>query len=156
MGEILKKRLKQNNFENEHQEAVLNLFVCANHLKLKASTLIEDYGITFSQYNVLRILKGKYPEGYARCEIIHRMIEPSPDVTRLIDRLEKQKLVERYNSGEDRRHSLARITEKGILLIDAMYSHVKAFDDLFSSKLTKDESLELSRILEKIYKDEIE
>lgn len=156
MGEILKKRLKQNKFSSKQQEALLNIFVCANHLRLKSSTMIEQYGITFGQYNVLRILKGKYPDGHPRCEIISRMIEPAPDVTRLIDKLEKQKFVERFHSSEDRRHSIARITQKGIDLLEKIQAQVEFMDKNLCINLTEKELTELSRILEKIYQDEVE
>lgn len=156
MGEILKKRLKQNKFSNLQQEAVLNIFVTANHLKLKASNMIEKHGITFGQYNVLRILKGKFPEGYPRREIIGRMIEPAPDVTRLIDRLEKQKFVERFHSSEDRRHSIAKITQKGLDFLDKIQLEIESMDKDICINLNDSELTELSRILEKIYQNEIE
>lgn len=156
MGDILKKRLKQNKFSNIQQEAVLNIFVCANHLKLKASTMIEKNGLTFGQYNVLRILKGKYPDGYPRCDIISRMIEPAPDVTRLIDKLEKQKLVDRFHSSGDRRHSIAKITQKGLDLLEKIQVHVDFMDKNLCNNLNEKELKELSRLLEKIYQDEVE
>ena len=62
MGEILNKRLKQKKFESTEQEALLNIFVASNHLKSKIEGASSTVGITSSQYNVLRILKGKYPD----------------------------------------------------------------------------------------------
>ena len=96
MGRILSKRLKQTKFESAEQEVILNILVASNHIKSIVETACSNFGISLSQFNVLRILNGKYPEGYPRCDIISRMIEPAPDVTRLIDRLIKRKLVERF------------------------------------------------------------
>src|SRR5215470_9090161 len=112
MGEALKKRLKQARFEDSVQEAMLNLLVAASHIRERTEQMCLRHNITSAQYNVLRILRGAHPEGYPRCEIATRMVEKAPDVTRLIDRLQQQGLVERVRSEEDRRHSLTKITSK--------------------------------------------
>ena len=151
MGTILKKRLKQKKFDSAEQEALLNILVTANFLRLKIDNACSKYGITATQFNVLRILKGKYPEGYPRREIIGRMIEPAPDVTRLIDRLIKQGLVERFTSSDDRRLSLARITKKGIKVLGKTKPLVDNLYDLISDNLTTGEIKRLSTSLEKIY-----
>jgi len=153
MGEILKKRLKQSRFESSEQEAILNILVASNHLKSKIDAVCLKYGITMSQFNVLRILNGKYPEGYPRCDIISRMIDPAPDVTRLIDRLIKQELVERFTSDEDRRLSLARITKKGIAVLKKIKPEIDSLNYLISDKLNKSERDQLSTLLEKVYAD---
>lgn len=151
MGEALKNRLKQSKFENSEQEVVLNIFVTANFLRMKNDDILGKYGLTTPQYNVLRILKGKHPEGYPRCDIISRMMDQAPDVTRLIDRLLKEDLVERFNSDTDRRLSLTRITEKGLLLLDRIKPELDEIQKLVSESLTKEERIKLSELLEKIY-----
>jgi DNA-binding MarR family transcriptional regulator len=153
MGEILKRRLKQSNFESTAQEAVLNILVCSNHIRARVDVACSKTGITASQYNVLRILNGKYPEGYARYDIISRMIDPAPDVTRLIDRLIRQGLAERYLSDKDRRLSLARITKKGINLLTRIKPKIDEMNNLISNTLNADETGELSVLLEKVYID---
>ena len=92
MSEILKRTLKMNRTPTAREEVGLNLAVAFSFLKTRFENIIEPFGITASQYNVLRILKGA-PEGHPRCEIIVRMIDRAPDITRLIDRLEKSGLV---------------------------------------------------------------
>lgn len=156
MGEILKKRLKQEKFSSIEQEGLLNLFIASNYLHSKLDSICNGYQITIAQFNVLRILKGAHPEGYPRGEIIRRMVEPAPDVTRLIDRLIKEDFVERYNSKEDRRLSLARITKKGIALLTKINPEVDSFLLNYSSTLTKSEKEILSNLLEKLYAKEIE
>ena len=153
MAEILKRRLKQSKFESGEQEAILNILVCSNHIKNRVDAACSKSGITVSQYNVLRILKGKYPDGYARFDIISRMIDPAPDVTRLIDRLINQGLVERFTSDTDRRLSMARITEKGIDLLSHIKPQIDALNDLISNNLNSNETDKLSSLLEKIYAD---
>jgi DNA-binding MarR family transcriptional regulator len=156
MGEILKSRLKQDNFSSVEQEALLNLFVASNYLHLKLEDVCSEFTITLAQFNVLRILKGAYPKGHPRGEIIRRMVEPSPDVTRLIDRLIKGGLVERYGSEDDRRLSLARITKKGIVLLSKINPEVDKFISEYSSSLSKTEKEMLSNICEKLYEKELD
>jgi len=155
MGEILKKRLKQEKFSSVEQEGLLNLFIASNYLHSKLEIVCNNFNITLAQFNVLRILKGAHPEGYPRGEIIRRMVEPSPDVTRLIDRLIREGLVERFYSDNDRRLSLARITKKGIALLTRINPEVDKFLLEYSSVLTKSEKEILTNLLEKLYAKEV-
>jgi DNA-binding MarR family transcriptional regulator len=156
MGEIIKKRLKQKKFKSIEEEAILNLFIASNYLHSKVDALCSSFDITLSQFNVLRILKGAHPDGYPRGEIISRMVEPSPDVTRLIDRLILEGLVERFNSDEDRRLSLARITKKGINLLKKINPQVDKFISDYSSALNKKEKETLSSLCEQLYANSLE
>jgi len=155
MGKILNKRLKQKKFKNTETEAILNLFVASNYLRGKIEMVCNEQGITHSQFNVLRILKGVYPGGYPRYDIISRMVEPSPDVTRLIDRLIRDGLVERYYSEEDRRLSCSRITKQGIALLNKVNPKVDTFIKEYTGVLTKAEKAKLSAICEKLYEGEL-
>ena len=153
MGTVLKKRLKQIRFESTEQEAFLNILVCSNHLKSRIEAVCLKHGITHAQFNVLRILSGKYPEGYPRGDIINRMVEPAPDVTRLIDRLIKQGLVKRYTSDQDRRLSLTKITKQGRNVLKKIKPKIDSLFKIVSDKLNKTERKQLSVLLEKIYSD---
>jgi len=155
MGEILKKRLKQQKFSSVEQEGLLNLFIASNYLHSKLDAICCGFKITLAQFNVLRILKGAHPDGYPRGEIIRRMVEPAPDVTRLIDRLIKEGLVERFYSDEDRRLSLTRITKKGINLLTKINPEVDKFILDYSSSLNKSEKDMLSSICEKLYANDL-
>lgn len=154
MSDALKKRLKQSGFENEAQEALLSILVTANYLHQRINQVCMGLGITHTQYNVLRILRGVYPSGHPRSEIISRMIEQAPDVTRLIDRLEKQGLVERVRGDNDRRLSIARITQKGLQLLERTQPDITSFDMSLQHKLSTEECRMLSALCEKIYADE--
>jgi DNA-binding MarR family transcriptional regulator len=156
MGETLKKRLKQKKFSSIEQEALLNLFVASNYLHSKIETVCTGFKITLAQFNVLRILKGAYPHGYPRGEIITRMIKPAPDVTRLIDRLVKDELVERFESDEDRRLSLARITKKGVELLTIINPEIEKFQSGYFSTLSRNEKEMLSNLCEKLYANVVE
>lgn len=151
MGEFLKKRLHQSRFDSPVQEALLNLIVAAAHVQDRLDQACVEHGISVSQYNVLRILRGAHPQGLARCDITRRMLERSPDVTRLIDRLERRGLAERARSDEDRRLSVTRITRKGLGVLDQMRPEVEATQRVFAGRLSPGDVHELSRICEAIY-----
>ena len=151
MGDKLKQWLKQSKFSNLDQEVVLNILVTSYFLRSRHDEVMSKYGLTMPQYNVLRILKGVHPNGHPRCDIISRMIEPAPDVTRIIDRLLKDKLVERFNSDTDKRLSMTRITEKGLKVLEKAKPEIDALGTYISTTLTSAEKKNLSDLLEKIY-----
>ena len=154
MGEILAKRLKLSKKVPLREELDLNLRVASSLIYSRFEKVIEPkFNITETQYNVLRILKGAYPEGHARCEIASRMIERASDVTRIIDRLEKQGLVERDRTSEDRRISITRITDKGIKIVEEIKPLIENEHKLITKNLSDKECEQLSGLIEKLYKD---
>ncbi|HEY1872076.1 MAG TPA: MarR family transcriptional regulator, partial [Chitinophagaceae bacterium] len=86
-------------------------------LKTMMSKELKEYGLTHEQYNVLRILKGKYPEQICVREIACRMIEKNSNVPRIIDRLETKKLVKRTSSDSDKRETVIVLTQAGINIL---------------------------------------
>lgn len=154
MGEILHKRLLQTRFESPVHEAVLSLLVAAGQVRAALDRAFEKHAVTAAQFNVLRILRGARPGGYARCDIARRMVERAPDVTRLIDRLERQGLVERVRSESDRRLSLSRITRRGLALLDRIQPDVDAVNRALAGRLGPGEARELARLCEVLVEDE--
>jgi DNA-binding MarR family transcriptional regulator len=146
MTEALSRRLKQSRFISLQQEALLSLGVAAGALNAMADAVCERHGLTRSQYNVLRILRGVHPEGHPRCEIAIRMIERAPDITRLVDRLQAQGLVRRSRSGHDQRQAITRITPKGLKLLDTIQPDIDASTAKLLNKLTDADCRELSRL----------
>jgi MarR family transcriptional regulator, 2-MHQ and catechol-resistance regulon repressor len=94
-----------------------------------------------------------HPEGHPRCEIIRRMIQVAPDVTRLIDRLEKAGFAKRARSTEDRRLSLTLITTSGLRLLEKMQPEIESLDVTIRSRLSESDARTLSKLCEKIYTD---
>jgi DNA-binding MarR family transcriptional regulator len=86
----------------------------ADSLAQEAEQLIKSHGLTGAQYNVLRILRGAEPEGLLCRGISERMISRDPDITRLLDRMEKRDLITRERQTEDRRVIKTRITPEGL------------------------------------------
>ncbi len=104
-------------FTRLEQEAAVSLARTAAGLEHAAAEVLKPYGLTPTQYNALRILRGAEPEGLGRNEVRDRLIAPVPDATRLLDRLADRGLVVRTRGGEDRRVVVARITRAGLDLI---------------------------------------
>jgi DNA-binding MarR family transcriptional regulator len=114
----LRAEIRQNKpFRSRQQEALLGLLRTAALIKRSDARLIEQYGVSPEQYNVLRILRGAGPEGLPTLEIVERMIEPSPAITRLLDKLESKSLVRRVRCPKDRRQVLCTITPSGLELL---------------------------------------
>src|SRR5258708_38578718 len=111
---------------------MLNLMVAAFYVRDEMERACTAHDITEAQYNVMRILRGARPEGHPRGEISRRMLSRAPDLTRLIDRLEKRGLVERARSSADRRQSVSRITRRGLKLLEDMQPTIDRIDGAFA------------------------
>ena len=155
MSEAIRYRLKQERSPSPQMEAAENVLVTAAWLRRRIAETCRAADLTDSQYNVLRILRGQ-PEGRPRCEIAERMIEPAPDVTRLVDRLEKRGLVERLRCDEDRRLSLTRITPAGLALLVELDPAMEELWAELGRRLTDDEAKSLSKLCETIHVAEAE
>ncbi len=150
----LQERIKQTRgFDSPAQEAMLNLMVAAATVRGEVEAVCSRYDLAASHYNVLRILAGAPEEGYPRCDILDRMIDRSPDVTRLTDRLVKKGLAERSRSARDRRLTMHRITAQGRRLLREMHADIQAVQNAFAKQLTVEEQRTLSRLCEAIYQE---
>jgi len=98
------------------EQVFINLMLTSDHLARRLEPVLKAADISPTQYNVLRILRGA-PEGLACSEIGSRMITRDPDITRLLDRLEKRGLVSRCRDTKDRRMVLTRIIDAGLKLL---------------------------------------
>src|ERR1700688_4649674 len=101
------------------EAAFLDLLRTTDMLSRGLVKVLRAEDLSSTQYNVLRILRGT-PEGLPCGEIANRMITRDPDVTRLLDRLEKRGLISRWRETADRRMVMARITEDGLKLLDRL------------------------------------
>jgi len=154
MTEALSHRLKQEEFASRGQEALLSVMVAAATLNERMECVCAKHKITRAQYNVLRILRGVYPKGHPRCEIACRMLDRAPDITRLVDRLEKRKLVRRARGSEDQRQTITYITAKGLRLLDTMAPRVDAELNAILKRMSDDDCRELSRLCALIFDEE--
>jgi DNA-binding MarR family transcriptional regulator len=146
----IRDRLEQQAFSGESDEAVVSVLVAAEHLDQQLSAVIAGHGLTADQYNVLRILRGVHPAGHPRHEIARRMIHPAPDVTRMLDRLGRRKLITRVRDPRDARLSVARITPAGLALLKRIDPDVEEVQQKATAMLSPAERRELARLCEKL------
>lgn len=126
----LASELKQTKpFTSPVQEAVLSIKRTAALLDLRVAELLRPYGVTPTQYNVLRILRGAGADGLPRCEVQGRLVAPVADTTRLLDRLEKMGLVSRTRNTDDRRVVTSKITPRGLALLDKVAAPLKQLEE---------------------------
>lgn len=114
----LQDEIKQTKpFRSLEEEALLSIERTAAVVGHQVAEVFRPYGVTQTQYNVLRILRGAGERGLCRNEVRDRLISQVPDVTRLLDRMEEAGLVERERDAEDRRLVNTRITRDGLRLL---------------------------------------
>lgn len=127
MASRLQAELKQTKpFPNLTSEALLSVLRTAALLEHLQNETLRPCGITPLQYNVLRILRGAGPHGLCGREIAERVVSKVPDVSRLVDRMEGMKLLRRERDADDRRHVTARITPKGLRMLDEATPRLEA------------------------------
>lgn len=148
-GSQLQREIKKRGpFDSPEQEAMLNILRTNDQFQNRFGRLFREYGLTPSQYNVLRILRGE-GKPMPCLEVADRMIQVVPAITGLIDRLEKQELVSRQRCTEDRRVIYVAITKKAMTLLKQMDTPVNELHRRLVGHLTRAELKELNRLLEK-------
>lgn len=136
-------------FPSKSQEAAVALLRTADVLRRLIGAVLEPNGITSQQYNVLRILRGAGERGLPTLEIAERMIESTPGITRLVDRLQAKRLVVRERCLTDRRQVFCRITAPGLALLASLDAPVIEAADTAMSVLKKIELASLIDFLDR-------
>jgi DNA-binding MarR family transcriptional regulator len=141
----IEDEIKQPKFKTPIQKALLNLIYTSNWLQNKQQDFFKAYGITATQFNILRILKGQHPKSISATEIKSRMLDRNSDVSRLLDRLALKKLIDKTTCPNDRRASDVSITKDGLVLLERVADTV----DENVLALSKEEATVLSDLLDK-------
>ncbi|MGI8769925.1 MAG: MarR family transcriptional regulator [Acidobacteriaceae bacterium] len=119
MSRTLKTEIKQTQpFASLEEEALLNMERTLDYLRRQVQQTLRPQGLTTTQYNALRILRGAGGEGMTCSELGNRLVTSDPDITRLLDRLARQKLVRRRRDLRDRRVVLTEISDEGLLQLE--------------------------------------
>ena len=126
-------------------EAFLNVQLTASSLLSGVAAIIKPFGLSTTQYNVLRILRGAGADGMPCGEVSDRLITRDSDITRLFDRLEKRDLITRERSETDRRVVRAKIAPGAITLLDAIDTPML---DLHTNQFSMLPSTEVERLVE--------
>lgn len=151
MPVTLRDELRQTRpFGSLEEEALLSIERTAAVIGHALAELLKPFGITPTQYNVLRILRGAGRTGLCRFEIRDRLVSQVPDVTRLLDRMEEGELVQRERDTTDRRLVTTRLTARGRALVDELDTVVLGFDRERLGMLTPDELRVLIDLLARV------
>lgn len=138
----------QAKFATETQKAVVNLRYTSNFIGYQHNSFMEKYDLTMPQFNILRILRGA--NGSLNINTIKdRMIEKSPNSTRLMDKLIEKGLINRLRCEKDRRIVYAELTEKGSELLSKIDLEIEK-SGIFNLEITEEEAATLSNLLDKM------
>jgi len=150
MASRIQQEIKQNKpFPRKSEEAVVALLRTTDLLRRNLAAVIEPLGITVQQYNVLRILRGAGEHGLPTLEIAERMVEQTPGITRLMDRLEAKGLVRRERSLTDRRQVFCRITAAGLDVLERLSPGIREVDESTLGMLGAGELSQLLDLLDR-------
>ena len=139
-------------FSSIEEEALLNLLRTSDLLHRAFHRKTRDWGVTSTQYNVLRILRGSHPNGLTCSAIGERMITADPDITRLLARLKTLKLIRQRRDKQDRRVVWTQISDSGLQLLKEMDPVILKAPRELLGHLNKAELAELIRLLEQARK----
>ncbi|HVW97339.1 MAG TPA: MarR family transcriptional regulator [Mucilaginibacter sp.] len=141
--------IKSSKFENNYQKAVINISYTYSWINNKTRSQFESHNITLQQFNILRILRGQYPNPSTINLLKDRMLDKMSDASRIVDRLIQKGLVSRCTNTKDRRAVDIRISEQGLKILALMDEEFK-IKDILENNLTEEEAGTLSDLLDKL------
>ena len=136
-------------FKSQQQKAMVNIFYTEGWLRNRLSETLKPHDLTSQQYNVLRILRGSNPKPMSTSCVRSRMLDKMSDVSRIVDRLFKNALVDKQVCSTDKRLVDVFITEAGLTVLDKIDESVDGMDKMFNS-ITDKEAATLNEILDKL------
>jgi len=143
------KDIQQTRFRNVHQKAAINLIYTLGWMKDKMKPIFDAEDITSQQFNILRILRGSYPQPLSTLQIRERMLEKMSDTSRIVDRLIAKGLVKKLVCKKDRRLVDVVISDKGKKLLERLDTRQDEMDKVLGN-LSEKEASDLSDLLDKI------
>lgn len=144
----LEDEIGQKSFKSERQKGIVNLIYTTNWIISHQKEIFKDYGITYQQYNILRILRGQHPSPSTINTLKERMLDKMSDASRLVDRLVSKNLVIRQTNKNDKRAVDIIITDEGLKLLSKTDPVAEEMDSLLDS-LSDEEVKILNDILDK-------
>jgi len=137
-------------FVDNQNKTFVNIVYTGNRLITITEEILKPFGIgTHQQYNILRILRGQYPNGLCLQDVKCRMLDKNSDVSRLVDRLVQNDLVSRIENPENRRKVDVRISQKGLDILSEIEPALKSLNSLFTG-ISESQLEELNTILDRI------
>lgn len=147
----IEERIHQKKFRNEYHKLLANIAYHHHWLMVEQQKLLKPFGISFTQWNALSILRGQYPHAASILLIKERMIDQSSDVSRLVSRLLHKKWVTRTTCPKDRRQVDVVITQKGLDLLAQIDPLAEQFENLITHLEEKD-AQQVNSIMDKLRK----
>ena len=141
--------IQQAKFRNPHQKAAINLIYTLSWMREKTKAIFDAEDITPQQFNILRILRGSFPQPLSTLQIRERMLEKMSDTSRIVDRLIAKGLVKKLTCKNDRRLVDVIISDKGKKLLERLDARQDEIDGVLGNLSEKD-AITLSELLEKI------
>lgn len=145
----LEEQITQQKFRNQFHKLAVNIIYTHSRLMDHFSNIFNKYDITPNQYNILRILRGQYPNPATINLLKERMLDKMSDASRMVERLRLKGFVERAKSAKDRRMADVIISENGLELLRKIDKYDTQFDSFFES-LSEKEAETLNNLLDKI------
>ena len=145
----IEDEIQQKKFKDDYQKLVVNLLYTSNWMNAHFESFFKGTGITLQQYNVLRILRGQYPNPSSVKLIRERMLDRMSDASRIVDKLVQKKLVIRKQCSNDRRSVDVIISESGLTLLQSLEVLDEKSKELLKS-LSKTEISTLNSLLDKL------
>lgn len=145
----IEKDIQQSKFRSVHQKAAINLIYTLAWMKDRTKPIFDSEDITSQQFNILRILRGSFPEPLSTLQIRERMLEKMSDTSRIVDRLITKGLVKKVTCKHDRRLVDVIITDKGKKLLERLDLREDEIDGVLGKLSEKDANI-LSDLLDKL------
>ncbi len=145
----LHEDIKQKHFKDEFSKSMINLIYTSNYFYHKQSPMFKKHGLSVPQFNILRILRGQYPNASTVNLLIDRMLDKSSNASRIVDKLEDKKLVIRKQCPDDRRAVDVFISEKGMELLARLDREMDEWQTR-NQTLNEEECRQLNRLLDKM------
>lgn len=144
----IEDEIKQPKFKSAYQKVAINLIYTANWLQGKQQEFFKPFGITSSQFNILRILRGQHPNKISGVEIKSRMLDKNSDIPRLLDRLIKKGLISKGQCPNDKRAADIMISQEGLDVLKQIDVKIDESQKKNIS-LSQEEAAQLSSLLDK-------
>ncbi|MEM7103656.1 MAG: MarR family transcriptional regulator [Bacteroidota bacterium] len=136
---------------NEHSRAYFKLLETANWIEMKVKEVLNNYQLTHAQFNILMILRENHPEPVSAGDLKEKLIFKNSDVTRLLDRMVKKGMVERYICPSNRRKLDITISGKAMEMLELVVPEITvAVEHFYRNKITAEEAIALTATLNKI------
>ncbi|MGV3762411.1 MarR family winged helix-turn-helix transcriptional regulator [Parapedobacter sp.] len=145
----IEDEIQSSKFHNERHKATINVVFTSNWITDILENRAVKHKITLQQYNILRILRGQYPSPATNCLLKERMLDKTPDVSRIVDRLVSKGLVSKKTSSIDRRAVDVLITQKGLDTLTDLDERMLMMDVL-EGNITEAECRILNNLLDKL------